>query len=137
MSSTAPSQKMLILPRFFWSFKPLTISVVKVLQYMYSLTVTPIEYWILWLTRIINYILPDTFEKKLVHKQTFIEYITFWLYLHAYSKSYPKRHVLTLDVWDRVIFVFLVINDLKHFQKICMINYLCIKWGSLAKHYLI
>ena len=51
----------------------------------------------------------------------------------AYSKSYPKKHVLTLNVSERVIFIFVVIDDVKHFQKICMIDHLCIKWGSLAK----
>ena len=55
----------------------------------------------------------------------------------AYSKSYPQKHVLTLNVLERVIFISVVIDDLKHFQKICMINHLCIKWGPLAKQYLL
>ena len=55
----------------------------------------------------------------------------------AYSYGLPSRHVLTLNVLDTIIFLFTVFDDLKHFQKICMINHLCIQWDSLAKQYLI
>ena len=45
------------------------------------------------------------------------------------------RHVLTLNVSATMIFIFIVtvIDDLKHFQEICMIIHICLRWGSLAK----
>ena len=45
------------------------------------------------------------------------------------------RHILTLNVLATVIFIFIVFNDFKHFQKIRIFNRLCIKCGSLAKQY--
>ena len=54
----------------------------------------------------------------------------------AYSEWYHKRYDLTLNVLDTVIFIFIVFDDLKHFQKIRMIAHLCIKWYSLAKNIL-
>ena len=65
-----PLSKMLILSRFSWSSKPLAILAAKVRRY--SITATPLEYWTLWLTKIIHYTLLDTIahsERKLVQNR--------------------------------------------------------------------
>ena len=54
----------------------------------------------------------------------------------GFSKWYPKRYDLTLNVLDKVVFIFFVYDDLKHFQKMRMIAHLCINWYSLARNIL-
>ena len=79
--------------------------------------------------------LPDTtaiFEKKNWYKNRLYQ-INNIMTIPAYSEWYPKGQVLTLNALDTVIFTFFVFDDLTHFQKICLINNLCLKWSSLAK----
>ena len=89
-------------------------------------------------TKIFFYNLPDTtanFEKKkLLQKQIFYSICTI-MTIPAYSKWYPKRRFLTLNVLAIVIIIFIEFDDLTSFKKIFMIIYLYIKWGSLIKTY--
>ena len=47
--------------------------------------------------------------------------------------TYPKGQFLTLNAMAIVYIMFIVIDDLTHLKKICMIIQLCMQWDSLAK----